>query len=150
MKHKLVVGRRGKKKGGETPLIGTPLVGRSKKRLLAELASILTKKPDLVEWRADYFEAVADTAAVLDTARALRAACGTLPLVFTCRSSQEGGQPIAIDDEQVVELYAAVSASRLVDFVDFELEHDARLVQRVRESAHANEPHLILTYHNFG
>jgi 3-dehydroquinate dehydratase-1 len=150
MKHKLVVGRRGKQKGGETPLIGTPLVGRSKKRLLAELASILAKKPDLIEWRADYFEAIADTAAVLDTAQALRAACGTRPLVFTCRSSKEGGQPITIDDEQVVELYAAVSASRLVDFVDFELENDARLVQRVRENAHANETRLILSYHNFG
>jgi len=150
MKHKLVVGRRGKQKGGETPLIGTPLVGRSKKRLLAELASILTKKPDLIEWRADYFEAVADTAAVLDTAQALRTACGTRPLVFTCRSSKEGGQPIAIDDEQVVGLYAAVSASRLVDFVDYELEHEARLLQRVRESAHANETRLILSYHNFG
>jgi len=114
-----------------------------------ELTAILAKKPDLVEWRADHFKAVADTAAVLDTARALREACGTLPLVFTCRSSKEGGQRIALVDEQIVELYAAVSASRLVDFVDFELEHDARLVQRVRESAHTNEVRLILSYHNF-
>ncbi len=148
MKHKLMVGRRGKKKGGETPLIGTPLVGRTKERLLAEAAGILAKKPDLVEWRVDYFDAIADTAAVLDTAGALRAACGTLPLVFTCRSSKEGGQRVALDDEQVVELYAAVSASRLVDFVDFDLEHDARLVQRVRESAHEHDRRVILSYHN--
>ena len=147
MKHMLVASRRGRKKGGETPLIGAPLVARTKERLLAEVAGILAKKPDLVEWRADHFKAVADTAAVLDTARALRAACGTLPLVFTCRSSKEGGQRIALDDERIVELYAAVAASRLVDF---ELEHDARLVQRVRESAHANETRLILSYHNFG
>ncbi|MDO8418656.1 MAG: type I 3-dehydroquinate dehydratase [Rubrivivax sp.] len=150
MKHMLVVGRRGKKKGGETPLIGTPLVGRTKERLLVEAAGILTKKPDLVEWRVDYFDAIADTTAVLDVARALRAACGTLPLVFTCRASREGGQRVALDDEQVVELYAAVSASRLVDFVDFDMEHDARLVQRVRESAHAHERRVILSYHNFG
>jgi 3-dehydroquinate dehydratase-1 len=150
MKHMLVAGRRGRKKGGETPLIGAPLVARTQERLLAEVAGILVKKPDLVEWRADHFKAVADTVAVLDTARALRAACGTLPLVFTCRSSKEGGQRIALDDEQVVELYAAVATSRLVDFVDFELEHETRLVQRVREAAHANEVRLILSYHNFG
>jgi 3-dehydroquinate dehydratase-1 len=149
VKHKLVVGRRGKKKAGETPLICAPLVGRSKERLLAEVARILVKKPDLVEWRADYFESVANTSAVLDMAAALRAACGTLPLVFTCRSSREGGRRITIDDGQIVELYASVCASRLVDFVDFELEHDPRLVQRVRDAAHTNERHLILSYHNF-
>lgn len=149
MKHMLMAGRRGKRKGGETPLIGAPLVARTQDGLLAELARILSKKPDLIEWRADHFKAVADTAAVLDTLRALRAACGTLPLVFTCRSSQAGGHKISLDEEQVAGLYAAVCNSRLVAFVDFELDHEARWLQTVRDSAHANEVRLILSYHNF-
>jgi len=90
MKHKPVVGRRGRKKGSETPLIGRPLVGRTKERLLAGAAGILAKESDLVEWRVDCFDAIAGTAAVPDTARALRSASGTLPFVFTSRS--RGGE----------------------------------------------------------
>ena len=138
----------GQTKGGDTPLICTPLVGRTRERLLAEVAGILTKNPDLFEWRADYFDAIGDTAAVLDTLRALRAAVGRRPVVFTCRSSRGGGQPIAIGMDKVVELYAAAAGSRLVDFVDYELENDAADVQRVRDGARAAEVRVILSYHN--
>jgi len=56
MKHMLVAGRRGRKEGGETPLIEAPLGAQTRERLLAELAGIPVKKTDLVEWRADHFE----------------------------------------------------------------------------------------------
>ena len=49
MKHPLVLDPAGRKPGGETPLICTPLIGRSKERLLGELATILRKKPDMLE-----------------------------------------------------------------------------------------------------
>ncbi len=114
----------GRKLGAETPLICTPLVGRTRERLLAEAANVAAKKPDVIEWRVDYFEGIADTAAVLDTAKALREAIGDTPLIFTRRSMKEGGEPIAIDDDGVVRLYDAVGASGLVDFLDFEMGND--------------------------
>ncbi len=148
MKHRIVIGTHGKKRDGDTPLVCTPLVGRTRERVLAEAASVLAKKPDLVEWRVDHFDAIADTAAVLATARALREKVGRTPVIFTCRSADEGGQRIPIDDERVVELYAAISAQRLVDFIDFEMESDPEHVRRVRESTKAHEVRLILSYHN--
>ncbi len=36
---------RGRKLGGETPLLCTPLVGRTRERLLAEAAGVLGKSP---------------------------------------------------------------------------------------------------------
>ena len=148
MKHLIAVESKGKKRGAETPLICTPMVGKTKARVLAEANSILAKKPDIIEWRVDHFEKVGDTAAVLDAARALRAAAGKIPIIFTCRSSREGGRRIAIDEAKVVELYEAVSESRLVDFIDFELGNDPENVRRVREGTRANEIRLILSYHN--
>jgi 3-dehydroquinate dehydratase-1 len=148
MKHQITIDRRGKKRDGNTPLVCTPLVGRTRARLLAEAASVLAKKPDLVEWRVDFFEAVGDTPAVLDAARALRHAIGATPLIFTRRSAKEGGQPVAIDDEQVVALYHDVGASGLVQFVDFEMGNDPEHVRRVRESSRAHDVRLILSYHN--
>ncbi len=135
MKPGKVIEVRSKTLGGGTPLICTPLVGRTRERVLAEAASVVKKSPDVVEWRVDYFEGIADAAAVLDVARSLRAAAGDLPIIFTRRSIAEGGEPIAIGNEEVVELYDKVAASGLIDFLDFEMSNDAALVRRVRESA---------------
>ena len=145
-----VIDVRGRKLGGETPLICTPLVGRTRERVLAEAASVVAKKPDVIEWRVDFFDGIGDTAAVLDTGRALRAAAGDTPIIFTRRSIKEGGEPIAIGDEDVVRLYDAVGATGLVDFLDFEMSNDAGQVQRVLESARRHGTRVILSYHNFG
>jgi 3-dehydroquinate dehydratase-1 len=144
-----IIAARGIALGGETPLICTPIVGRTRQRILAEAASVITKAPDVIEWRVDFFGAIGDSAAVLDVARALRAAAGERPVIFTRRSIKEGGEPVAIDEEQVVRLYAAVCASGLVDFVDYETGNDPGHLDRVRETARAHGTRLILSYHNF-
>jgi len=144
-----IIDVRGRKLGGETPLICSPLVGRTRERVLAEAATVIAKKPDVVEWRVDYFEGIADTAAVLDTGKALRAAVGDTPIIFTRRSIKEGGEPIKIGDEEIVRLYDAIAASRVVDCIDFEMGNDPGHVRRVRESSRAHEIRLILSYHNF-
>ncbi len=145
-----IIDIRGRKLGGATPLICTPLVGRVRERVLAEAASVRAKGPDVIEWRVDFFEQIADTAAVLGTGKALRAAVGDAPLIFTRRSSREGGEAVALGDEDVVRLYDAVGASGLVDFLDFEMGNDAGHVRRVVEAAHRQAVRVILSYHNFG
>jgi 3-dehydroquinate dehydratase-1 len=148
MKHPLVLDPRGRKPGGDTPRICTPLVGRTRERLLAEVSAIVTKSPDLLEWRVDHYGAIGDTGAVISTLRELRTVAGALPIIFTCRASSAGGHRIPIGQTQVVELYEAVAETRLVQFIDFELDNDPALVQRVRQAAHAHEVRLILSYHN--
>jgi 3-dehydroquinate dehydratase I len=145
-----IIDIRGRRLGGDTPLICTPLVGRTRERVLAEAASVIAKKPDVVEWRVDFFERIGDTAAVLETAKALRAALGDTPLIFTRRSKREGGEVISLDDEGVVRLYDAVGASGLVDFLDFEMGNDPAHVQRVCADARKHRARAILSYHNFG
>ena len=147
-KHIKAVDARGRKLGGDTPLLGTPLVGRTRERLLAEAASVLQQKPDIIEWRVDFFDAIGDTKAVLDTGRALRETIGKRPIIFTCRAERGGGETIALGEADVVELYAAVAASRLVDFIDFEVDNDPEHLRRVRECTRQNEIRLILSYHN--
>ena len=57
-----VIEVRNRTMGGGTPLICTPLVGRTRERVLAEAASVVKKNPDVVEWRVDYFDGIADPA----------------------------------------------------------------------------------------
>jgi 3-dehydroquinate dehydratase I len=138
----------GGKLGGETPLLCTPLVGRTRERLLAEAAGVLTQKPDLVEWRVDFFDAIGDADAVIEMARALRGVVGKRAVIFTRRAEKGGGERTAIGDAAVVELYDAVAASGLVDFIDFETDSDPEHLRRVRESTRRHEVRLILSYHN--
>ena len=145
-----IIDIRGRKLGGPTPLICSPLVGRTRERLAAEAATVVAKKPDVIEWRVDYFDAIADAMAVVDVAGALRKAAGDMPIIFTRRSVKEGGEKIAIGDEDVVKLYDAVGASGLVDYIDFEMGNDPAHVAAVRASTRAHGAKLILSYHNFG
>jgi 3-dehydroquinate dehydratase-1 len=144
-----VIDIRGRKLGGSTPLICSPLVGRTPERLLAEAASVAAKEPDVIEWRVDFFGPIGETAVVLETGRTLRASIGDAPLIFTRRSIREGGEPIAIGDDDVVRLYDAVGASGIVDFLDFEMGNDAEHVKRVVTDARAHGTRVILSYHNF-
>ena len=164
---------RGRTLGGDRPLICSPLVGRTRERLLSETANVRAKSPDVIEWRVDYFEAIADASAVLDTGRAMRAIVGDTPIlftrrsireggeairdlvgdtpvIFTRRSVREGGESIAIGDEEVVRLYEAVAASKLVDLIDFEMGNDADHIRLVRAATRASATALVLSYHNFG
>jgi 3-dehydroquinate dehydratase I len=135
--------------GGRVPAVCAPLVGRTRERLLAETAAVAAKRPDLLEWRVDFFEGIADTKAVVDVAAALKQAARDIPLLFTRRSSREGGEPIALDEAQVVALCRAVCASGQVDLIDYEMSQDAQHVAQVRDAARAAGVQLVLSFHDF-
>jgi 3-dehydroquinate dehydratase-1 len=134
---------------GRFPAICAPLVGRTREQLLSEAALVAAKKPDLLEWRVDFFEGIADTARVVELARRIKQASGGMPLLFTRRSSREGGEKIALTEEQVLALYGAVCASGQVDFIDFEMGNDPAHVREVRERSRAGGVQLVLSFHDF-
>ncbi|WP_296446854.1 type I 3-dehydroquinate dehydratase [Rhodoferax sp. UBA5149] len=135
--------------GGKFPLVCTPLVGRTRDKILSEVQLVLAKKPDILEWRVDFFENIGKPAEVISVAASIRQAAGGIPLVFTRRSVKEGGEKIALSEDEVVALYQAVCESRCADIVDFEMSNDAAHVRRVREVSKVNDTKLILSFHNF-
>jgi 3-dehydroquinate dehydratase-1 len=135
--------------GGKLPLVCAPLVGRTRDEVLAELAAILPKRPDLLEWRVDFFDGIGDTAAVVDLAATIQRVAGETPLLFTRRSSREGGEPIALGEQQVIELHRAVCASRCCDLVDWELGSAPDDLRRVREETRAAGILLVASFHDF-
>jgi 3-dehydroquinate dehydratase-1 len=131
------------------PLVCAPLVGRTREKLLAEVAVLAAKKPDLLEWRVDFFDGIADTAQVLGVLGELKQAASGMPVLFTRRCQREGGERIALAEPQVVELYRAVCASGQVELVDFEMDNDAAHVGAVREMSRAAGVQLMLSFHDF-
>ena len=131
------------------PAIITPLVGATRAALLDEVAAIVPKKPDLLEWRIDFFADIGDSAAVIATALAIRAAAGGIPVLLTRRNVSEGGTPIAIDEAAVVAMYSAVCTARCVEMIDYELSNPAIHGEHLRAVSAANDIALIMSYHNF-
>lgn len=135
--------------GGLLPAVCAPLVGRTLDALLQEVDIVAAKQPDLLEWRVDAFERIADPSLVLEAAHALRARARGLPVLFTRRSQAEGGHPIAADEATVLAVYEAVTHAGLVDLVDYEMAlHDAAIA-RVRAFTRAAGVGLVLSSHDF-
>jgi 3-dehydroquinate dehydratase-1 len=135
--------------GGALPAIVAPLVGATPQAILDEVAAIVAKAPDLLEWRVDFFAAIGDAQAVIDTALAIRRAAGGIPVLLTRRNVSEGGTSIPIGEAQVVAMYAAACAARCVEMIDYELSNDAADLQHLREVSAVNGVLMIMSYHNF-
>jgi 3-dehydroquinate dehydratase-1 len=135
--------------GARFPAICAPLVGRTPDALLAEAAAVAAKQPDLVEWRVDFYDGIADAAAVAELAGRIKHACRGIAILFTCRWSREGGEKIALSQAEVTGLHRAVCESGHADFIDFEMGNDPDHVREVREVSRASGTQLILSFHDF-
>ena len=134
---------------GNEPLVCAPLVGRDEDAVRRELDAVLSKRPDLIEWRVDFFAAIADTARVVALGRDLHKAAAGIPIIFTRRSTREGGTPVALDEDGVFALYEAVCRSGSVDLLDVELSSDPRHWTFARELTRATGVRMVGSYHNF-
>jgi 3-dehydroquinate dehydratase I len=126
------------------PLICAPLVGATRQAVLAEAATALAVKADIVEWRVDHFQDFRD---VMETGHALRRALSGLPLLFTRRSVAEGGKAVPISESQVVALYGEVCSAGFVDLVDYEMALPETTA--VRDAARRHGVGLVCSFHDF-
>lgn len=134
----------------DQPVICTPVVGKTKEEILAELSCVVMKTPDIIEWRADFYDGISDTDKVLEVARTIKKTVGDTPVIFTVRSYREGGQPIALTEKEIMELNAAVCTETAVEYVDFELSNEPGRIIALRAIAHANGKKLIASFHEYG
>jgi 3-dehydroquinate dehydratase I len=135
--------------GDREPLICAPLVARTHDALFPELEAVVAKRPDLIEWRADFYSGLDDLPGVCEVGRRLARNAAEIPLVFTIRSTREGGQPVSLSDALVAEICVAVCETRAMGLIDFEMSAPRGDLERVRAAARTSGTQLILSYHNF-
>ncbi|WP_066150838.1 type I 3-dehydroquinate dehydratase [Halalkalibacter krulwichiae] len=140
---------RGIELGDGNAQICIPLVGTNKTEIIKELEVSLQKKPDLVEWRADFFEDLHDTKKMIEALSTIRSYVNDLPILFTIRSTKEGGNPIPLSEEKKLELIVNLCATGNLDIVDYELVNKKEDIHFVREQTNKYNVRLILSYHNF-
>lgn len=104
---------------------------------------------DCYEWRADFCTAVHDAAKMAEDVKVISAALPENPLLFTFRSTDQGGQMTLPVDEYVA-LNKAVIEADAIDLVDIESWIGDAAVLDLVDFAHAHGVATIVSYHNFG
>lgn len=134
--------------GAGIPKICVPIVGVTREEILAAAENIKSTKADVVEWRVDWYEDIFDFAKTEETMKALREALGEMPILFTFRTSKEGGEK-AIETETYVELNQNAAKTGLIDLVDVEAFTGDDAVKAVVETAHESGVKVIASNHDF-
>ncbi|MBM4191746.1 MAG: type I 3-dehydroquinate dehydratase [Gammaproteobacteria bacterium] len=135
---------------GVDPAVCLPLLASDSGALETEIRGLVALQPDIIEWRADYFDGRGSTDSILSAAARLRAAAGEMPLIFTLRSKGEGGATGGYEPSEATGLLEQVARSRILEFVDVELSLPSLCVKTVIDAARESGVQVILSSHHFG
>ena len=139
---------RGVALGAGRAKIAVPIVGETREDVLAQADAAVSLRADFAEWRADCYERLIDRAALLDTLRALRAALGEIPLLFTIRTARQGGSA-DLSPADYAALTLAAAQSGCADLVDVELSLGREAALALIDGVHAASCLAVGSRHDF-
>lgn len=134
--------------GSGCPKIIVPIIEKDLNGIRAKARELTGYSMDMVEWRADHFENVFDTAKVLQAAAALREELKNTPILFTFRTRKEGGEK-EIDMNSYTALNKAVAESGYVDAVDVEIFSGDAVVRENIKNIHSAGRIVVGSNHDF-
>jgi len=134
--------------GEGMPKICAPIAGISREEIISEAKLLCSHPVDIAEWRADWFEDISDIDNVREVLKELRLALAEIPLLFTFRTAQEGGEQ-AISLQNYVTLNKMVIETKMADLIDIELSTGEDRVTDLIRCAHAHDVKVIVSNHDF-
>ena len=134
--------------GEGIPKICASIIEKNKKLILKEAVNISKLQVDIVEWRVDWFEDAEDIEKVKDVLKDLVPILKDTPLLFTFRTSKEGGEK-DINVNKYVELNKAIVTTGVVDIIDVEVFIGDEVVKDIINYAHGMGAKVIASNHDF-
>ncbi|MDO4621813.1 MAG: type I 3-dehydroquinate dehydratase [Eubacteriales bacterium] len=134
--------------GEGLPKICVPVIGTTLEEIAAEAELAVKAAPDLVEWRADFFADILDEEKAGKAVEKLQSILGILPILFTFRTAEEGGnRSIEAGDYRKLLHWAAERPEIAVLDIEGQYAYaDAEIL--VREVQERNKP-VIASAHYF-
>ena len=148
LESKVKLNVRGKVFGGEKNLACIPMIPATREALIEETKMVVELKPDVIEWRVDYFEKAADAEYVKESLEAIAPYVEEIPVIFTFRHACEGGAKEYPQDVRLATIKAALSTGH-ADIVDIEACNDKEFIEAVKAAVKEAGSRLILSFHNF-
>jgi 3-dehydroquinate dehydratase-1 len=133
--------------GGNKESICIPITAKNWEELLVQLNNINNAKPDLIEWRADFYQDL-NLSSLTAVLRRLKKDLPEVPIIFTLRDSSEGGK-IYLELSRRIELIICAIKSSLIGIVDIELILERELHNVIMSEAARFGIFTILSFHDF-
>src|SRR5205809_5279860 len=138
---------RGLHYGGAQPLFCIPLAPPELESLSEQARIAAALKPDMIEWRADFFRHQTPER-LREGAGVLRGLAGDAAIIFTLRAKNEGGaQEMSLATRRP--LIDAVLRSNTIDIVDLELANDPEFLDALMPLAKQCGVRVLLAMHDF-
>jgi len=131
-----------------TPKVIVPIVGKTQQEILTDAAQIVAIAPDLIEWRADFYDDMLSEKDLKDTLGKLRSVLQNIPLIFTIRTGSEGGN-IQISDEKYSDLLKIIADTHDADIIDVELFRCGDKIAELVNAIHDRNGLVIMSNHDF-
>lgn len=122
--------------GEGMPKICVPIVDKSREGIWKKAEDIERFSVDIAEWRVDFYEAACKAEEVIATLKGIKRRLGQTVLLFTFRTSHEGGNGV-MDQEDYYQLNreAALGGADLVDVEAFlDVSRTAEQIKRLQDA----------------
>lgn len=123
--------------GKGMPKICVPLTSKNEEELCREAKKVKEALPDLVEWRGDFFVNLKSPEACAEMAEKLTIILGDIPLLFTIRTKDEGGNA-DLSMQEYAKINETVAAGKNAALIDVEVfGHEAEkkeLIKKLQET----------------
>lgn len=133
-----------------------PITGRTDKEIIKQAKEIKKLNPDIVEWRADYYQVEneeKDVSEIIYTLGEIHKILNEIPIIFTFRTAKEGGErQVNFDTYGSYCSQAAVEAEKNnVAFIDLEAygNKDEEGIYKLIDSIHQRGVKIIGSNHHF-
>lgn len=133
--------------GEGKPKIVVPIVARTEEEVEEQVKEARQQKADMLEWRGDWFDGIFDWGRVENVLRQLRKYVGEIPVLFTFRTANEGGEK-EISRDEYRRLNIEVAKSKMADLIDVEgvaFENADSLIEELKELGSK----VIVSSHDF-
>lgn len=128
--------------------ICVPLMGRTEDEIFENLSNIQKHYFDIIEWRADYYKEVLIAKKSIEIIKKIKNIIGNRGLLFTIRTSFEGGE-IEISKGKYKEVLTAILENSNIDMVDIEFMMGIETISDIIHKAHNNNILVIGSNHDF-
>jgi 3-dehydroquinate dehydratase-1 len=134
--------------GEGRPKICAPIVAVTREEIWKKAEEISALPVEVVEWRVDHYVDASDTKNSLQTLQGVKERLGEKALLFTFRTSAEGGN-CSIEKEAYYQLNLEVAACGCADLIDLEAFMDEEWTKSVIKEIHKTGARVIASNHNF-
>lgn len=138
--------------GSGIPKVCIPLMGKTEDEIISEaekMASVKDTNIDMVEFRGDYYRDLGNMDKLSAVLLKLQSIFKDKILLFTIRSSKEGGEKLDFTTPTVNDINLYVAKNKLADMVDVELFSGDDAIADIIQASKESGVKIIMSNHDF-